>query len=232
MLTCSNRQWPWVQSGFLTLHSLSMLMKIHSYCAYNGELSEKARQAKLNEAKLDRLVADCGGRAKVEREARASWEKELSMNGNGETIEPRELDGAGLTRRLSSRRRSSAGAGGERPSLAAHDAPQTGLDILTWHSDERISALAMETAVLQEALLSTGDAKVSFPNNVTYWNFCDYLLVPTLVYELEYPRTNMPCVFLLTFGRHLLSCTRWLAFGRFTSWRRPWQLSAPSQSLF
>ncbi|KAI8905525.1 MBOAT, membrane-bound O-acyltransferase family-domain-containing protein [Gorgonomyces haynaldii] len=31
---------------------------------------------------------------------------------------------------------------------------------------------------------------VSFPNNITFLNFLDYLLVPTLVYELEYPRTT------------------------------------------
>lgn len=29
-----------------------------------------------------------------------------------------------------------------------------------------------------------------FPSNQTLWNFFDYLLVPTLVYELEYPRTS------------------------------------------
>ncbi|KAI8847017.1 MBOAT, membrane-bound O-acyltransferase family-domain-containing protein [Chytridium lagenaria] len=31
---------------------------------------------------------------------------------------------------------------------------------------------------------------VSFPNNLTVANFVDYMLVPTLVYELEYPRTS------------------------------------------
>lgn len=31
-------EWPWVQSGFLTLHALTMLMKVHSYCSLNGEL--------------------------------------------------------------------------------------------------------------------------------------------------------------------------------------------------
>ena len=30
---------------------------------------------------------------------------------------------------------------------------------------------------------------VSFPNNITWLNFIDYMLIPTLVYELEYPRT-------------------------------------------
>ena len=29
-----------------------------------------------------------------------------------------------------------------------------------------------------------------FPNNVSLYNFWDYLLIPTLVYELEYPRTD------------------------------------------
>lgn len=31
--------WPWVQSGFFVLHTISMLMKLHSYSFYNGELS-------------------------------------------------------------------------------------------------------------------------------------------------------------------------------------------------
>jgi sterol O-acyltransferase len=32
--------------------------------------------------------------------------------------------------------------------------------------------------------------KVTFPNNITFYNFTDYILIPTLVYEMEYPRTN------------------------------------------
>lgn len=30
---------------------------------------------------------------------------------------------------------------------------------------------------------------VSYPKNLTWWNYIDYLLCPTLCYELEYPRT-------------------------------------------
>jgi sterol O-acyltransferase len=29
-----------------------------------------------------------------------------------------------------------------------------------------------------------------FPQNQTLWNFFDYLLVPSLVYEQSYPRTS------------------------------------------
>jgi sterol O-acyltransferase len=32
--------------------------------------------------------------------------------------------------------------------------------------------------------------QTSYPNNLTYSNFLDYMLCPTLVYELEYPRTD------------------------------------------
>lgn len=29
---------------------------------------------------------------------------------------------------------------------------------------------------------------IAYPNNVSFWNWVDFLLVPTLVYELSYPR--------------------------------------------
>lgn len=32
--------------------------------------------------------------------------------------------------------------------------------------------------------------KNMYPNNITFANFLDYMLCPTLVYELEYPRTD------------------------------------------
>jgi len=31
---------------------------------------------------------------------------------------------------------------------------------------------------------------VKYPHNLTFWNFLDYMFCPTLVYELEYPRTD------------------------------------------
>lgn len=46
-------------------------------------------------------------------------------------------------------------------------------------------------AELDEALVSSGPAKVRYPANLTFYNFLDFLAVPTLVYELEYPRTNV-----------------------------------------
>ncbi|ORY49495.1 hypothetical protein BCR33DRAFT_763259, partial [Rhizoclosmatium globosum] len=54
---------------------------------------------------------------------------------------------------------------------------------------------------------------VEFPNNITVANFVDYMLVPTLVYELSYPRTEKfnPSAFLervgYTFISFFLLCT-------------------------
>lgn len=212
------RNWPWVQSGFFTLHTLTMLMKVsrerldilirrfcadavllqvHSYCSHNGDLSEKARQYERSESKLRTLLSDLGGRKKVEGEARAAWEKAVANEQSKETSAfadstPDLLAPApheGLRRRTSrSRRHSSDPASPSIPS--ADEAPSEGIEALTWHPDERVSQLAIDLADLDEALVSTGPQKIRYPDNVTLPNFLDYLLIPTLVYHLEYPRTQ------------------------------------------
>ncbi|KAJ3150206.1 hypothetical protein HDU89_003295 [Geranomyces variabilis] len=48
--------------------------------------------------------------------------------------------------------------------------------------------LCREKAQHTQVELSKGDT--TFPNNVTFANFADYLCVPSLVYELEFPRTG------------------------------------------
>lgn len=53
-------------------------------------------------------------------------------------------------------------------------------------SEDSQAVIEAEIADLKEEL-SLG---AGFPNNVTFGNFVDYLAVPTLVYELAYPRTT------------------------------------------
>ncbi|BGP39994.1 Sterol O-acyltransferase 2 (Sterol-ester synthase 2) [Rhodotorula kratochvilovae] len=206
-----HRNWPWVQSGFMVLHALSMLMKVHSYCALNGELSERARQLAKDEKALEVAVDELGGRDKLEKEAREAWEKACSEAAL-ETDEPRAASTSALApptstaqptssdeeaasslrqRPSPARRRSQSPTSPRRPipppSRAA--APHSSVETLTWHPRERISHLAIAICEAREALSSGGAANVTFPANVTVLNFIDYLLVPTLVYELEYPRT-------------------------------------------
>ncbi|KAJ3102773.1 hypothetical protein HDU97_000312 [Phlyctochytrium planicorne] len=54
-------------------------------------------------------------------------------------------------------------------------------------NEEKIRFLLEEMDVIKAEL---NKKTVQFPNNLTVVNFVDYMLVPTLVYELEYPRTS------------------------------------------
>ncbi|KXN87421.1 putative sterol O-acyltransferase 1 [Leucoagaricus sp. SymC.cos] len=131
-----NRKWPWVQSGFLTLHSLVMVMKMHSYLTFNGHLQYTSQQSRLNS-----------------RDTTYSATISSSITEVKETIQP----------------------------------PQ---HPLVSHPDPSISALAKEYSDLQAELVSLGPERVSWPNNITWKNFAVYQLIPTLIYELEYPRTK------------------------------------------
>jgi sterol O-acyltransferase len=58
------------------------------------------------------------------------------------------------------------------------------------HPDEKISAIATEYTDMESELTSSGPKYVRWPDNITYKDFTVYQLIPTLVYELEYPRTD------------------------------------------
>ncbi|KAF8977257.1 hypothetical protein BGZ46_007524 [Entomortierella lignicola] len=148
------RQWPWVQSGFFTLHAITMLMKIHSYIAFNGELSEKLIQLKTYEATYAEIKKD---RANTDR-------------GNSTSSDSDKQDTSNLNHRSTSQ--AAAVLLQDPPSNAPVDANLLALEI-----DELKNDLRCENGEL-------------WPANVTVANFLDYLIVPTLIYELKYPRTN------------------------------------------
>ncbi|GAA5878509.1 hypothetical protein JCM16303_002104 [Sporobolomyces ruberrimus] len=211
-----HRQWPWVQSGFLTLHTLSMMMKVHSYIATNGELSERLREVKANEKALAKVMETSpGGLEEATKVARENWEKACQENPSDSTTTTTDSSTTNSTSSLSNATLAVASAAGDekagaevstlrhRTSTARRheplDAPQItrtsvvpqdGIETLTWHPREEISRLAIAIAEEKEFLTSSGPQQNEFPNNVGFLNFIDYLLIPTLVYELEYPRTN------------------------------------------
>lgn len=213
-----------MQSGFLTLHALTMLMKVHSYCSLNGELAERARQMRKDEKELEKILeAESGGRRAAEVAAREAWEKACREETSALDDEPssastrpdllappadpastfstqpsseeEHVQATALRqRRVSGRRRSNSPLKHKAvPALSKpnpEEEPREGVETLTWHPQERIAHLAMAICDAKDALSSGGKENISFPQNVTFLNFLDYLLVPTLVYELEYPRTK------------------------------------------
>jgi sterol O-acyltransferase len=166
-----------------------MLMKVHSYCAFNGAASEKAIQMEQIRKKLDKAVEEKGGWKKVIAEAEEETSRlEDTNEKNGDThaistaLSPLEP--------VRSRRRSSDR--GKRPYTRQQQQQDDVNDphLLVDYSDAQITKLANEYADLDDELTSTGKDGVSYPHNLTYANYLDYLLIPTLVYELEYPRTS------------------------------------------
>lgn len=61
---------------------------------------------------------------------------------------------------------------------------------LAWSSNEEIALLATNIDAMQEELKSNGAKGLVWPQNVTYRHFLDFMFFPTLVYQLEYPRTD------------------------------------------
>ena len=153
--------WTWTAQVFLTLHALTLLMKIHSFAFYNGHLSETER----------RLSSLDSSRGKSASSLRAAVRYPRL---NVETTEKPSDESTG-------------DEGDSDPSI-----------------DKLRRDLATE--------LTSPLGHVTYPQNLTVRNFVDYLLFPTLCYELEYPRMGkirwmellfktlavFGCIFLLT----------------------------------
>ncbi|KIY53339.1 hypothetical protein FISHEDRAFT_55208 [Fistulina hepatica ATCC 64428] len=208
------RRWPWVQSGFLTLHTLVMLMKMHSYLNINFHLKHAHNQLQTLLANLRTATAESGGWEKAVEEAivyrdrtNTASDGEFSNTDTPSVGTPPMVSGArmayvdadgvkDLRRRLTSlgdkrvvvdeARLGSTNGGDDTPV----DTLTADTQDLSSHPSERISRLARECVELQGELTSAGPERVTWPDNITYRNFAVYLLIPSLVYELEYPRTD------------------------------------------
>ena len=79
------------------------------------------------------------------------------------------------------------------PPSAVEDEFAPNRHILCHHPSPEISELAQTLTELDQELVSSevqGNREgMRWPENLTLWNFMDYMLIPTLVYEMQYPRT-------------------------------------------
>lgn len=135
--------WSWTAQVFFTLHTLTILMKLHSWAFYNGHLSETERRLRA----LDQ----------PEGASRTEAVRYPSVSGNIPENSPE-------------RRRQSD----HRHQQHHHPHPQS------------ISSLRDDLATE----LTSPMGAIAYPANLTLANFTDYLLCPTLCYELQYPRTK------------------------------------------
>jgi len=154
-------EWTWTAQVFFLLHTMVLLMKMHSYAFYNGHLSETEKRLHA----LDNPKSPAASKAPAYNYPTA-----------------------------------------EHPH-GRH--PHADMDIDT-DSDEGEGLAQLREDLARELTSPIGN--VTYPQNLTWPNYTDYLLCPTLCYELEYPRAKsinwtsliakivavFGCIFLLT----------------------------------
>ncbi|KAI5895388.1 uncharacterized protein SCHCODRAFT_02619284 [Schizophyllum commune H4-8] len=223
-----HRQWPWVQSGFLTLHTLVMIMKMHSYINVNGYMQYITAQSQQVLDQMRKATETIGGgwdhAIEVAKARRAELDNAAGMSSG--TDSPPSMDttppvmatppiatgasasyvdadtATALRKRLASvapgvandmrkaEKAQEAAAADEKSGVRSHVVSALEPHPLVDHPNEEIAQMAKDYSEMQGELTSTGPERITWPNNVTYKNFGLYLLIPSLVYELEYPRTD------------------------------------------
>jgi len=133
-------EWTWTAQVFFALHTLTFLMKMHSYAFYNGHLSETERRL----------------RALDSPESGPSLHKAVIYPSSPARL--RELD------------------------------PDSDSDNTVQERKKKEDIEEIRTSLATELTSPMGN--ITYPQNLTVYNFADYIICPTLCYELEYPRTE------------------------------------------
>jgi sterol O-acyltransferase len=137
--------WTWTSQVFLVLHTMVLLMKMHSYVFYNGHLSETEKRLRAldNPSTASRAPA---------------YLYPTPDNPMGTMASPTRAEARGKGR-------------GEDDAVEDAD----------------------EIAQLREDLareLTSPIGNITYPANLTWANYVDYICCPTLCYEIEYPRND------------------------------------------
>lgn len=195
------RDWPWTHTIFIVLHGLVFLMKQHSYSFYNGYLSQVLRRKELLERKLKQLEAMTPMNSPISSPPSISSPTSTSRPKSSDaTLSPvpdlTDLDGLHRRRRRSSQHappptsKSVTNLATEPDDIAAiqhaittHQ-PITTDQMTAFSSIIRTELLALTTELRGKCATTTNH----YPSNLTLSNFAEWTCLPTLVYELEYPR--------------------------------------------
>ncbi|KAH6626780.1 MBOAT, membrane-bound O-acyltransferase family-domain-containing protein [Chaetomium sp. MPI-SDFR-AT-0129] len=159
--------WTWTSQVFFLLHTMVILMKMHSYLFYNGHLSETEKRL--------RELDDPSTASRAPAYLYPTLENPLGM--------------------MTSPKRAEAKANGGEGNGMLGD------------TDE-VSQLREDLA----RELTSPIGNITYPANLTWANYADYICCPTLCYEIEYPRNDQidwqnllskiaaifGCIFLLT----------------------------------
>lgn len=195
-------------------------MKMHSYMAVNGYLHDVNEDAITAKHLLRKKTEEVGGWDKAVADAKMHREELEQTDGSTPSETPAVLrDGpkgyvsgtgpaaAALRHRLQQvakenvnhsahsnvRTASTVDVTAPKPieKKAAWTSPEPlPPHVLVDHPSKEISALAKQLSEMESELTGPCLHEVRYPANLTWWNYLDFHMLPTLVYELEYPRTD------------------------------------------
>jgi sterol O-acyltransferase len=177
------REWPWTHSIFIFLHCLVFVMKQHSYTFYNGYLSGVNRRREVLQLKLKQLEH-------VQPAPKDSMHKD-----DIGTTSPANLLGQSnrdLKDRRPSMLRTSTNLIAEESDVATvASAIESGrpFDLAQLQAFE--SVIKSEISDLNKQLegkMPSPEGTNTYPHNLRLANFAEFICLPTLVYELDYPR--------------------------------------------
>jgi len=179
------RDWPWTHTIFIILHTIVFLMKQHSYAFYNGYLAGVYRRRSLLQRKLRQLremepVESHNSSPIVSKSSAVDFANGASSSTHN------------LAKRPSIGIRTSTNLSKETSDVAnVASAMESGqsLDSDQMQAFERVIQSEIESLNTElKGKCVSGDN--SYPKNLTLTNFIEWSCLPTLVYELEYPRQD------------------------------------------
>ncbi|KAH0613837.1 uncharacterized protein H6S33_005723 [Morchella sextelata] len=163
------KEWSWIQTVYIVLHAHVMLMKQHSYAFYNGHLSGVFNRRNLLRGKLQEL--HCLHSSVLDKNP-AQRHHHRSESGTSTD------SGVGL---------GNVSYNGINQVLNAETEE---MDSEQLEDFEKTLAGEIEGCDVELTSRVSGGKPVQYPNNLTWWNYLEYLHFPTVVYELEYPRQD------------------------------------------
>lgn len=171
------RNWPWTHTVFFVLHGIIMLMKQHSYAFYNGHLStiRLKRQSLLR--KLNKLEAlDQSSGSPISPYTSSASTSQVTSHQSA-------------TKRKGSMPRSISPNEKDIHQISEAIASEKALDLAQLTLFQKILSYEIDSLTNELRGTSKDDSRF-YPKNLTFIDHYKWIPLPTLVYELEYPRTE------------------------------------------
>lgn len=175
------RQWPWSHTVFFVLHTLVMLMKQHSYAFYNGHLSTAYKKRAELLKKLEHLE-------QIDAVKSPSSTQPTASAISSEYLDQR-LSADGLKQRRRSLHSGMETFSKNLETIEAALESNQPLDLEQIRIFEKVIMWEID-GLTEELMGKSTSPQGAYPHNLTLKNHYEYIVFPTLVYELEYPRAE------------------------------------------